>query len=239
MATLVFDIETAGLSREHFDEFQQGYLFREADQLEDESARESKRDEIEKRFSLWPLTAQVVCIAMMNADTERGKVLFLADDYEPPETPNETVIFEPCMDEIDLLGLFWEAAKHYDRIVTFNGRRFDVPFLYLRSAALGVPISKKNWLGYRFNCEPHCDLADQLSFYGVSGRDGAARNFNLDFYCKSFGIASPKGEGITGADVPRLLEEGRTQEIAEYCVRDTFATLKLYHIWKERLAGIK
>ena len=33
----------------------------------------------------------------------------------------------------------------------------------------------------------------------VSGRDGAARKFNLDFYCKSFGIESPKSHGVTGA----------------------------------------
>ena len=76
-------------------------------------------------------------------------------------------------------------------IATFNGRGFDVPFIYLRSALLNVPISRKEWLGYRYQTEPHCDLAEQLTFYGVSGRDGAARRFNLDFYCKAFGIRSP------------------------------------------------
>ena len=87
---------------------------------------------------------------------------------------------------------FWDVAKKYDSIVTFNGRGFDVPFIYLRSALLNVPISKKNWLGYRYATEPHCDLAEQFTFYSVSGRDGAARRFNLDFYCKAFGIESPK-----------------------------------------------
>ena len=65
-------------------------------------------------------------------------------------------------------------AKHYDSVVTFNGRGFDVPFIYLRSALLNVPITKKNWLGYRYAVEPHCDLAEQFTFYGVSGREGAA-----------------------------------------------------------------
>ena len=114
-----------------------------------------------------------------------------------------------------------------------------MPFLYLRSAQLNVPISRKNWLGYRFATEPHCDLAEQLTFYSVSGRDGAARKFNLDFYCKAFGIESPKGHGVTGMDVKRLMDEGRFREIAEYCLRDVVATVKLYHIWKERLSGIK
>ena len=37
----------------------------------------------------------------------------------------------------------------------------------------------------------------------------------------------------------RLLAEGRQREIAEYCLRDVKATVLLYQIWKERLAGIK
>jgi predicted PolB exonuclease-like 3'-5' exonuclease len=143
------------------------------------------------------------------------------------------------MDEVELLTAFWDVARHYDHVVTFNGRGFDVPFVYLRSALLNVPISRKDWLGYRFQTEPHCDLAEQLTFYGVSGRDGAARRFNLDFYCKAFGIDSPKAQGVTGRDVSTLLQEGRYREIAEYCLRDVRATVLLFQIWKERLAGIK
>ena len=124
-------------------------------------------------------------------------------------------------------------------MVTFNGRSFDVPFLYLRSAVLNTPITRKNWLGYRFQTEPHCDLAEQLSFYNVSGRTGAARKFTLDFYCRAFGIESPKSQGVTGMDVNDLMKEGRFREIAEYCVRDVDATLQLYRIWAERLQGIK
>ena len=40
-------------------------------------------------------------------------------------------------------------------------------------------------------------------------------------------------------DVNRLLEEGRHRDIAEYCLRDVRATVQLYQIWKERLAGVK
>ena len=46
------------------------------------------------------------------------------------------------------------SRKNYDSIVTFNGRGFDVPFIYLRSAILNVPISQKNWLGYRYADRP-------------------------------------------------------------------------------------
>lgn len=239
MAKLVFDIETSSLPLEQFDEAQQEYLFRECEKINDEPARAIRRGEIHQQFNLWPLTAQVVCIAMLNADTARGQVLFTAPDYDDSEDEAGPVEFVACMDEVELLTAFWDVARHYDHIVTFNGRGFDVPFIYLRSALLNVPISRKDWLGYRFQTEPHCDLAEQLTFYGVSGREGAARKFNMDFYCKAFGIESPKAQGVTGSDVNSLLTAGRYREIAEYCLRDVKATVLLYQIWRERLAGIK
>ena len=239
MATIVFDIETSALPVGQFDETQREYLFREAEKLADETAKSAKREEITRFMSLWPFTSQVVCIAMLNADTGRGQVQFLAEDFEDDAGEAGPVEFMPCGDEVELLTAFWDVAKHYDNVVTFNGRGFDVPFIYLRSAILNVPISKKNWLGYRFATEPHCDLAEQLTFYSVSGRDGAARRFNLDFYCKAFGIESPKSAGVTGSDVTTLMAGKKFREIAEYCLRDVRATVELYRIWKERLAGIK
>lgn len=237
VSCLVFDIETSALPKDHLDEAQLEYLFRPAENLPDEDEKARKREEIERQFNLWPFTAQCICICMINAESGRGKVLYLSDDFE--ESPDGSVEYVACIDESDLLGQFWELAAKYNQVVTFNGRGFDVPFLYLRSAALNVPISRKDWLGYRFQTEPHCDLADQLTFYNVGGFGGAARRFNLDFYCKTFGIASPKAEGVTGMDMNDLVEQGRFREIADYCVRDVVATTKLFHLWKERLAGVR
>ncbi len=239
MAKLVFDIETSALPLDSFDEAQSEYLFREALKLSDEAARQTRQAELEQQLNLYPFTAQVVCIAMLNAETSRGQVLFTTDDFEPDGEEAGPVEFVRCVDEIELLTAFWDVARHYEHIVTFNGRGFDVPFLYLRSALLNVAISRKDWLGYRYQTEPHCDLAEQLTFYGVSGRDGAARRFNLDFYCKAFAIESPKSHGVTGLDVNALLAAGRYREIAEYCLRDVRATVLLHQIWRERLAGIK
>ena len=239
MATLVFDIETSAVPLDSFDESSQEYLMRPANNLPTSEEQEAKREELTRMMNLWPFTAQVVCIAMINAETLRGQVIFIADDFESNTRDVTGVDFMPVMDEVELLNQFWAVATHYDKVVTFNGRQFDVPFLYLRSAQLDVPITRKNWLGYRFATEPHCDLAEQLTFYNVSGRSGAARRFNLDFYCRIFGIDSPKSHGVTGMDVNQLMEEERYGEIAEYCLRDVFATVKLFDIWKARLAGIK
>jgi hypothetical protein len=40
-------------------------------------------------------------------------------------------------------------------------------------------------------------------------------------------------------DVNTLMAEGKFREISEYCLRDVRATVELYRVWKERLAGIK
>ena len=37
----------------------------------------------------------------------------------------------------------------------------------------------------------------------------------------------------------RKIAAGKFREIAEYCLRDVRATVELYKIWQERLAGIK
>ena len=85
MATLVFDIETTAQPLENFDDAQQEYLFREAEKLADATAKDAKREEITKFMSLWPFTSQVVCIAMLNAETQRGQTLFVAEDFEEVE----------------------------------------------------------------------------------------------------------------------------------------------------------
>jgi hypothetical protein len=105
--------------------------------------------------------------------------------------------------------------------VTFNGRGFDGPFLMLRSAALGVPVTR-NLVGYRYSLKPHTDLLEAISFFGAS------RKWNLDFACKAFGVDSPKESGLDGYAVGHYYRENRLREIALYCRRDVEATAGLF-----------
>ena len=113
MAKLVFDIETSALPTEQFDEAQQEYLFRDCEKIADESARAVRRSEILQQFNLWPFTAQVVCIAMLNAETSRGQVLFTAEDYEEDATDAGPVEFVPCVDEIEREAIL-QALRNHD-----------------------------------------------------------------------------------------------------------------------------
>jgi hypothetical protein len=98
----------------------------------------------------------------------------------------------------------------------------------LRSAIAGIKPTR-NLLPYRYDAAIHCDLLEQLTFYG------AFRKFNLDFYCKAFGIKSPKSEGITGLGLGPLFREGKFREIAKYCLGDIQATAELFRRWEKFL----
>lgn len=216
MNRIVFDIETLARPFDSFDPEQQAYLLKFA-------RTEEERADAIQRLSLTPFTAKVIAIGMVNPDSNQGKILYESPEQKSSYSDDGSVEYCPCNEE-EMLREFWKTIARYAQYITFNGRTFDCPFLLLRSTALGIKPSR-NLMPYRYTWAEHCDLMEQLTFYG------ATRKFNLDFYCKAFGIRSPKGNGITGADVGRLVEEGRFKEIAEYCLRDVRATAELFRRW--------
>jgi len=220
MNRVVFDIETLAFPLESFDNKQQEYLLKFA-------KTDEERTEALMKMNLTPLTAQVLAIAMLNPDSKQGKVYYQGPGQERSMTDEGLVELVPGS-ERELLEGFWKTITHYGQFITFNGRTFDCPFLMLRSALLGVKPSR-NLMGYRYSANEHCDLLEQLSFYG------AFRKFNLDFYCKSFGIKSPKGE-VSGLDMGPLFRAGKYREIAEYCLGDVRATGELFQRWQSLLA---
>lgn len=220
MSRVVLDIETVGHPLESFDEAQQKYLLKFAE-------TEEERVETIQKLSLYPMTARVIAIGMLNPDTNRGKVLFQSDENIDKFSEDETIHYVTG-DEKDILTQFWEDIPKFDQFITFNGRGFDCPFLTLRSAILEVRPTR-NLMPYRYDSSVHFDLLEQLTFYG------AFRKFNLDFYCKSFEIDSPKSHGITGLDLGKLFEEKRFKEIADYCWGDLKATAELFRRWEKYL----
>lgn len=224
MSRVVFDIETIGNNFDNFDEVRKTYLLKFAD-------TEEKILEAKRNLSLSPLTAEVICIALLNPDTEKGTVLYQSDLKESFKSDDDKIEFTSG-DEEFILTEFWKLIKHFNQYITFNGRGFDAPFLILRSALLNIPISK-NLMPYRYDTKPHCDLLDQLTFYGVT------RKYNLDFYCKSFGIESPKSHGITGLDLSEYFFNKKFKDIANYCLGDVIATASLFKIFEERILNIK
>ncbi|HMK38595.1 MAG TPA: 3'-5' exonuclease [Bacteroidota bacterium] len=184
-------------------------------------------EEAFRRMSLTPLTARTVSIAMLNPSTHRGKVWYEHPGAAPGETSDGHLEAVPATEEV-MLSEFWSAVSHFRRLITFNGRFFDCPFLMLRSALLGVAPSR-DLMPYRFSAREHCDLLDQLTFYG------AVRKFSLESYCRGFGIGLPSAAGRR-PDLSQLLAQGRYGEIAEHAAGTVRATGELYRIWQRSLA---
>jgi hypothetical protein len=232
---VIFDIETSGFPIENFDEMQYEYLMKYVEEEETEERRERERAKVIERLNLYPLTAQVIAIGMYNVDSNNGVVLYQSDESEGWEREVEfkerikaRIQFQPGT-EIELLKRFWEYIAKFDIFITFNGRGFDCPFLMLRSAILGIKPTRNLMEYNRVRREPHIDLLEEFTFFGQM------RKFSLDFYCKAFGIESPKMRGITGHDMNQLFREGRFREIAEYCMHDIIAEAKLFLKWEEFL----
>ncbi|MEP6993432.1 MAG: ribonuclease H-like domain-containing protein [Acidobacteriota bacterium] len=221
MATVVIDIETAGAPWDGFDDAQKTYLLKNA-------RSEEERERMPEMLSLWPFTGKIIAVAMLNPDSGQGRVWYEKGDGRAEEQSSDRLFTFIGDTEETFLTEFWKAMKRFHRFVTFNGRGFDGPFLMLRSAALGVPVTR-NLVGYRYSVRPHTDLLEVISFFGAS------RKWNLDFACKAFGVESPKEHGMDGFTVGPYYRAGRVREIALYCRRDVEATAHLYRKMEKTL----
>ena len=227
MRKLIFDIETCSYPFESLSESQREYLLKYADKETDPAKKESMRDETVRYTSLYPYTAKCVAIGMYDVEKEKSYVYYESNSQGEEWNAENTNVQYKGLAEKEMLESFWRIAQYVDQFITFNGRNFDIPFLMMRSAMLGVKVTR-NLMGYRYG-DIHIDLLEQFTFYSTT------RKFNLDFYCHAFGIESPKSKDISGMEVKTLYEAGRIKDIAVYCSKDIYATYQLFKIWNEYL----
>jgi predicted PolB exonuclease-like 3'-5' exonuclease len=223
MSTLVFDIETVGENFSDLDDISRAYFERQVKTNEE-------REQVEASLALYPLTGQIVALAMMDAQEERGAV-FYQNNGGPKMKSQQDHVVMITGNEVQLLTYFWKQVERYDQIVSFNGRAFDGPFIMLRSAIHKIQVTR-NLVGYRYSPQWHVDLADQMTFY-----DAWRRRLPLHLWCRAFGIPSPKAGEVNGLMVPQLYREGHFEKIAEYCLQDVLATRELFQYWYKYLRG--
>lgn len=131
-------------------------------------------------------------------------------------------------EERQQLRLFWESfAQQETRLITYNGHRFDLPVLVMRSLYLDVPHPAIQFAP-AWKAWPHVDLWEKLSL------NGARKDVkSLRFYAKRFGI--PIYDDITGKDVAAMVEAGEWRKIENHCLFDLDVTRAL----AERLGVLK
>lgn len=222
MKQLIIDVETTGTPFEELDEETQQYLLKRADTPE-------KVQKVKEELNLWPLTGEIVTIGVLDVAEDSGVSFFQAPGKELAPFEEDRVRYEPG-NEAQILTRFWEHVVSADRIITFNGRGFDMPWILTRSLIHGI-IATRNLMPNRYSTREHCDLADQLAFYG------ATRHFALAFWCKVLGIPSPKGD-LVGKEVPEAFRRGEYERIARYNTADLRATRALFLKWQQTIGQV-
>ena len=232
MATLIFDIETAGQNWDSIPESTQYSLTKWIGQQPVSDAEKDRLSEAAKeKLGLSPFTGEVISLAMYDLERKQGAVYFVADDSVLDYTVDDWQY--KVRSEQQLLEDFWETAKSYDVFVTFNGRTFDVPFLLHRSLIKNVrPTVELTGQRYltRQNPPYHVDLLDEFSFYGAM-----QRRPSLQLLCTAYGIPYEK-EGVGGEDITELFTHKKFRDIAEKNAADVTATTMLFEKWKQTIA---
>src|SRR3990167_6093554 len=122
--------------------------------------------------------------------------------------------------EKELLRQFW-ARIAQDRptlFITHNGLGFDLPFIKKRSMIHQVKPSYDINLA-KFRAEPVYDTMAIWSNWDTRGW------VKLDVLARALHVETKSG---SGSQVAEMWEKGQGQEIAEYCLQDTFVTYGCY-----------
>lgn len=133
------------------------------------------------------------------------------------EWGNRDILMGP---EHETLKAFWKIVRKTDRpiLVGFNFD-FDWQFLKLRSLKHRLPI---------VHCEKYVERKDLRL---ILDSDRYKKGTTLDAYCEFLAIHD--GDCISGADIPKLFEEGKLDEIRAHLDYDLVKTTELLKVMLE------
>ena len=133
-------------------------------------------------LSFYPVTAQIVTVALLDSETDKGFIYYQTPGKPPERLIENNTEFIGVPHEKQLLELFWAKMEKVEQFITFNGRSFDCPFLIVRSAVQRVKPTK-NLMPDRYRSNAHIDLMEKLTFLGAS-----RRRFSLHIWCNALGL---------------------------------------------------
>ena len=206
VTTAAWDIETCPLPEEGYSSVQKVRL----EKLSDAEMRrnpDSDPEEVDRRVRSVTATLGWICCLSVHVRTHTGQSHTFSYSASSPD------------EESSLIQQFWMYAERapIHTWLTFNGKFFDVRFLLQRSAHHGIPPLNRDVIqDHKYRHTPHCDLS---YFYDRLG---------LADVCELLGVETPKEGSVTASTVWKAVEEGRIDEVVEYCERDVVATMECY-----------
>jgi 3'-5' exonuclease len=119
-------------------------------------------------------------------------------------------------------GFVDRIAELLPQMVGFNTCSFDLPVLRFRAMVHGVSAPGLAARPYFHRYTDAClDLCDVLASHDARGK------VNLNDLCRTLQFAG-KPQDIDGSEVDRYVQEGRIQDVANYCETDVVST---YRVW--------
>ncbi len=158
-------------------------------------------DPSDPKGALSALTCRIVCICLLVDDGEQMKEVTLIGQ-----------------DEAGLLRNFWARVQPGDVFCGFNLLNFDCLLVKQRSAILGIRPSRKIDLKRFYT-------ADVIDLMQLWTNWGAQKYVSLDQLAIAFGCGCKTGDG---SKVAEWWQEGRIDQIAEYCMNDVRVTYLLF-----------
>lgn len=123
--------------------------------------------------------------------------------------------------------------KFNPRLVSFNGRGFDLPMMMIRAMKYNLSATnyfctndkisgKDKWSNYRSRYDGafHLDLLDHISDFG------SVRGFKLDTLCATLNL--PGKYDVSGDQVLELYYQNELEKISQYCESDVLNTYWLF-----------
>jgi predicted PolB exonuclease-like 3'-5' exonuclease len=169
-------------------------------------AQQEARERSADGSDFLPVTFQypvAVCVLRVGQDWRLQSLTCLdAPQYRPRE----------------IVAAFWRGLGRYtkSKLVSFNGRGFDLPLLEL--AAFRYGFSGQDYFQRSRNrYNGHLDVMDWLSNYGGCRLVGGL-NLLAKLLCK------PGKMAVSGDQVYAMYLAGKIQEINDYCMFDTLDT---------------
>ena len=167
---------------------------------------------------------KIVSISALICD-EFGSFIKIGNYGQKFQNRDEKLIIKEFLDYLN---------KNNPKLVSFNGRAFDLPLIMLRAMQYNLSalayfeidnkdLNKSKWDNYRqrYSENFHIDLSDSISSFGL------ARNIRLDLVCKMLRL--PGKFDIHGDDVWRLFYcENNLNRIDTYCQSDVLNTYWLF-----------
>ena len=179
----------------------------------------------------------LICEEIFDAQEEKTGSSFLPIPYHQVVTISAVIAKDDGSflkvgtfngDEEEIITEFFEFInKKKPKLISFNGRSFDMPMLLVRALKYNISIpayfdNTDKWNNYRsrYSEDYHLDLMDVLGGYG------AVRGLKLDTLAQMSGL--PGKFDVHGDEVYKLYFDGEIRKIKEYCESDVLNT---YWLW--------